>query len=134
MWTLKALTAVAAAGCLALVWSCARQLGRDPLPAVLLVGLNPIWLVEGVGGAHNDVFMTLAVLAAVRLALAAREASAAAAVVAAAAIKGTAGLLLPFLLMGARGGEGGRSPGRPRPAPVWPGWRCSPSARTRTTT
>ena len=105
VWTLKALTAVAAAGCLALVWSCARQLGRDPLPAVLLVGLNPIWLVEGVGGAHNDVFMTLAVLAAVRLALAAREASAAAAVVAAAAIKGTAGLLLPFLLMGARRGR-----------------------------
>jgi peptide/nickel transport system permease protein len=38
----------------------ARRLGRDPAAAVALVALNPLVLVYGVGGVHNDVlFMAL---------------------------------------------------------------------------
>ena len=38
----------------ALTWACARRLGRDPVFAALVVGLNPLVLVHVVGGAHND--------------------------------------------------------------------------------
>ena len=40
-----------------LVWRCARLLGRDPVAAIVLVGLNPIVLVWGLGGDHNDFLM-----------------------------------------------------------------------------
>jgi hypothetical protein len=40
------------------VWQCARLLGRDPIVAIVLVGLNPIVLVWGLGGDHND-FLTV---------------------------------------------------------------------------
>src|SRR2546423_15581893 len=53
-WGLKTIVALAAGGCLALVWRCARLLGRPPLGAVVLVGLNPAWLVWAVGGGGND--------------------------------------------------------------------------------
>ena len=38
---------------------CARMLGRDPVAAIVLVGLNPIVLVWGLGGDHNDFLMVL---------------------------------------------------------------------------
>ena len=41
-----------------LVWKCARLLGRDPVQAIVLVGLNPIVLLWGLGGVHND-FLTV---------------------------------------------------------------------------
>ncbi len=56
-WVLKALIAAASLGTLALVWKCARLLGRDPVAAIVLVGLNPIVLVWGLGGDHNDFLM-----------------------------------------------------------------------------
>ncbi len=40
-----------------LVWRCARLLGRDPRAAIAFVGLNPIVLVWGLGGDHNDFLM-----------------------------------------------------------------------------
>ena len=46
-----------ASGTILLVWKCARLLGRDPVQAIVLVGLNPIVLVWGLGGDHNDFLM-----------------------------------------------------------------------------
>ena len=102
LWTLKAVTALAAGACLALVWRCADALGRDPLPATLLVGLNPVWLVWAVGGAHNDVLMVLGLLAAIALVVRGRERAGAGALVIAAAVKASAVIVAPFLLLGAR--------------------------------
>lgn len=102
VWTSKGVAAVASLGCVALVWSTARRLGRAPLVPALIVGLNPLLLVNGVGGAHNDFLMMLLVLGGVRLAAGGREGTAAAAVAAGVAVKATAGLVLPFLVLGAR--------------------------------
>jgi len=100
LWTLKALAALASLACTALVWSCARQLGRPPLKAALFFALNPIVLVAAVGGAHNDLLMVLLMLVGVRLALGERTRPAVVAVVGAVAVKLTAALVLPFLLLG----------------------------------
>jgi hypothetical protein len=102
MWTLKVVTAVASLGLVGLTWRCAERLGHDPVQAVIWVGLNPVLLVYGVGGAHNDLIMLALMMAAVALALDRREHLAAGAVVLAAGIKATAAPMLPFLLLGAR--------------------------------
>lgn len=105
LWTLKLLAGAASLACVWLTWSCARALGRDPVPAALMVGLNPILLVFALGGAHNDLLMLALMLAGIRLVLARRDALGGAAVAAAVAVKATGGLLLPFLVIGARGGR-----------------------------
>jgi hypothetical protein len=56
-WTLKGLLMLASLGTVLLVWRSARLLGRDPVAAIVLVGLNPIVLVWGLGGDHNDFLM-----------------------------------------------------------------------------
>ncbi len=56
-WALKGILALASLATLVLVWKCARLLGRDPVTAIVLVGLNPIVLVWGLGGDHNDFLM-----------------------------------------------------------------------------
>jgi Glycosyltransferase family 87 len=61
-WALKVLLALASLATLALVWRCARLLGRDPVAAVAFLGLNPIVLVWGLGGDHNDVLMLLCIV------------------------------------------------------------------------
>ncbi|MDX6651498.1 MAG: alpha,6-mannosyltransferase [Solirubrobacterales bacterium] len=102
LWTLKALTAAAALACIALAAGCAKRVGRDPLAAALFVGLNPIFLVFAVGGAHNDLLMMALALAGVYALLGRREAVGAAAVTTAAAVKTSAALLAPFAILGAR--------------------------------
>jgi hypothetical protein len=71
-WALKAILAVASLGTILLVWRCARLLGRDPLRAVAFVGLNPIVLVWGLGGDHNDFLMMFFILLGFYLLLLAR--------------------------------------------------------------
>ena len=44
------------------MWKCARLLGRDPVAAIVLVGLNPIVLVWGLGGDHNDFLMVFCIV------------------------------------------------------------------------
>ncbi len=61
LWTLKGLLMVASLATILLVWRCAHLLGwgeRDSIRAIVLVGLNPIVLVWGLGGVHND-FLTV---------------------------------------------------------------------------
>ncbi|GAC1322714.1 MAG: alpha-(1-_6)-mannopyranosyltransferase A [Thermoleophilaceae bacterium] len=97
-WVFKALLGAASVGVLRLVWVLAGQVGRDPVRAVALVGLNPLVLVWGLGGDHNDFFMVVLLLGAVNLMLSRRERLGAAALVAAVAVKASAGALLPPLI------------------------------------
>jgi hypothetical protein len=101
-WAFKFAVMCASLGCLALVWKCAQRLGRSPAGAVAFVGLNPLFLVYGLGGQHNDVFMMLLVLAGVHLILRRSESLGGAALAAAFAVKASAGVLLPVMLLGAR--------------------------------
>jgi hypothetical protein len=72
LWTFKALLIVLSLATILLVWRCARLLGRDPVAAIVLVGLNPLILVWGLGGDHNDFFMMFCITLAFYLLLRAR--------------------------------------------------------------
>jgi alpha-1,6-mannosyltransferase len=103
-WLLKVGTVLASLAFLALVWRCARQLGRDPRTVLLFVACNPIYLIYAVGGFHNDFFMLLPMMASIVLLTSrnedsGRERLAGALLMLAVAIKFTAVLLLPFLLL-----------------------------------
>ena len=120
-WTLKGLLMLTSLGIVFLVWRSARLLGRDPVAAIVLVGLNPIVLIWGLGGDHNDFLMMFFVMLGFYLLLRAgtmpgalrdkverAEAAlwspsllgAGAAFVVAVAIKASAGILLPVVLVG----------------------------------
>jgi hypothetical protein len=72
-WVLKGVLALAGLGTLLLVWKCARLLGRDPVTAIVLVGLNPIVLVWGLGGDHNDFLMVFFIVLGFYLLLRTRD-------------------------------------------------------------
>ena len=99
-WALKVAVCAATLACLWLVWKIAQRLDRDPLPAVLLVGLNPLVVVFGSGGVHNDALVMVLVLAAVYATIARKPARAGVAAIAAAGLKASAALVLPFMLLG----------------------------------
>jgi hypothetical protein len=69
VWGAKVEALAACAGTLALTWRCARARGYDPAVALVAVGANPLWVLYGLGGAHNDVIMTFFMMAAVALVL-----------------------------------------------------------------
>jgi hypothetical protein len=73
LWTLKGLLMLASLGTVLLVWRSARLLGRDPVAAIVFVGLNPIVLVWGLGGDHNDFLMMFCVVLGFYLLLRARH-------------------------------------------------------------
>ncbi len=123
-WALKVILALASLGTILLVWRCAQLLGRDGRTAIALVGLNPIVLVWGLGGDHNDFLMVFFIMLGFYLLLLARsreaaagagaaaagvlrwllppsglEIGAGAAFVVATAIKASGGVLLPVVLV-----------------------------------
>ncbi len=107
LWGMKFEALLAGAGTLALTWRCARLRGLDPKLALIAVGVNPLWVIYAMGGAHNDLIMTLLMMVAVALTLAAergstREGFAGAAVVGATLVKATGVVLLPFMLLARR--------------------------------
>jgi Glycosyltransferase family 87 len=107
LWAMKLEALLASVGTLALIWRCARHRGLDPVWAILVVGANPLYVIYGLGGAHNDLIMMLAMMVAVTLTIAprvtaGREAGAAAAVVAGALVKATVAALLPFMIVSRR--------------------------------
>ena len=119
VWGAKVQALAASAGTLALTWRCARARGYDPAFALVAVGANPLWVLYGLGGAHNDVIMTFLMMAAVALLvseenptgpgspsrgrlLSNRQAWAGASVVAAGMVKATGAVLLPFMLLARR--------------------------------
>ncbi|HWH45547.1 MAG TPA: glycosyltransferase 87 family protein [Thermoleophilaceae bacterium] len=101
-WLLKGIAALSSLGVVALVWVAVRRLGRDPVLPAMFVGLNPHVVVHVVGGAHNEALVMLVVMAGVVLFLAGREPAGAFAATAAASLKASAGLVVPFLVLGAR--------------------------------
>jgi hypothetical protein len=102
VWGMKLEALLASAGTLALTWRCAKARDINPVGALFVVGANPLWLIYGLGGAHNDLIMTLFMMGAVSLAFAGRDAPAGASVVAAALVKATAVALLPFMVLSRR--------------------------------
>jgi alpha-1,6-mannosyltransferase len=102
LWSLKVLAAAASLGIVALLWRLAQRLDRSPVEAVAIFGLNPALVVWTVGGAHNDLLMLLLVVGGIALVLAGRELAGGAAVALAAGIKASAGLALPFVVLGAQ--------------------------------
>jgi len=104
LWAFKALTVLCSLGAVALVARAAGRMGQSRRFAAAFVGLNPVLLVLAVGGAHNDTLILLALAAALALTAApatGRYGSAAGALVAGVGVKVTAGLALPFMLLGA---------------------------------
>jgi hypothetical protein len=61
-WLLKGLLMLTSLGIVFLVWRSARLVGRDPVAAIVFVGLNPVVLIWGLGGDHNDFLMMFCVV------------------------------------------------------------------------
>jgi len=99
-WVLKASVGAAAITVAVLVALLARKLGRDPARAVAFVALNPLVLIYGVGGVHNDVFFMALLLGGALLAVSRREVLGGSFWAAAAAVKLSAGLAIPVLVAG----------------------------------
>jgi alpha-1,6-mannosyltransferase len=102
----KIVAAISSLALILLVWRAASLRGLSPVRAAVLVGLNPIIVLYGVGGGHNDLMMLAILAAALYVLLLQRERPAGALIVAATAIKLTAGLMLPFALAGPCRGDG----------------------------
>lgn len=102
LWGMKLEALLASAGTLALTWRCARTRELNPVAALLAVGANPLYVIYGLGGAHNDLIMLLLMMAAVSFTFAGKDASAAATVVAGALVKATVAVLLPFMILSRR--------------------------------
>lgn len=100
-WTLKAIGAASLLALAAFTAASARRIGVNARTTAAFVALNPLVLVFALGGAHNDLLMAAVVAAAMYLAVSGRSAGAGAIAMAAVAIKLTAGLALPFVLLGA---------------------------------
>jgi alpha-1,6-mannosyltransferase len=103
LWAFKAVAAASSLGAVALVARAAGRLGGSRRWAAAFVGLNPVLLVLAVGGAHNDTLIVLVLALALALTAGAsqRFRAAAGTLVAGVGVKLTAGLLLPFLILGA---------------------------------
>jgi hypothetical protein len=105
---LKSMAAAASLGTVALVWKSAQLRGINPVKSAALVGLNPLTIVFGVGGGHNDLLMLVALMAGVYLLLQNRERSSGAMVIVAAAIKVSAILPLIFAVISGQGRWSGK--------------------------
>jgi alpha-1,6-mannosyltransferase len=107
LWGMKLMALLSSAGTLWLTWRCAQTRGYDPVLALVAVGTNPLYVIYGLGGAHNDLLMLLLMMVAVALTLRGevsprREAAAAATIVAGALVKATVAALLPFMILSRR--------------------------------
>ena len=102
LWGMKLYALLASAATLMLTWRVARRRGHDRVFALLAVGANPLYLIYGLGGAHNDLIMLALMMAAVAFTLSDRDAAAGAVVVAGALVKATVAVLLPFMILARR--------------------------------
>jgi alpha-1,6-mannosyltransferase len=105
LWALKAIAALSALGLAALSARLASARGVSPERAAAFVGLNPLLLVHGVGGAHNDLLMALGMTACAWLLVSSRMGASGAMAVATVAVKAAGGLIAPFAILGARGAQ-----------------------------
>lgn len=96
----KALAAVASLATVALVWNAARWRGVNPVKAAALVGLNPLTVIYGVGGGHNDLLMLAAMTAGIYAILQHRDRAGGGFLALATGIKLTGFVMLPFAIAG----------------------------------
>ncbi len=96
----KGLAAVASLATVALVWNAARWRGVNPVKAAALVGLNPLTVIYGVGGGHNDLLMLAAMTAGIYAILQHRDRAAGGLLSLATGIKLTGFVMLPFAIAG----------------------------------
>jgi hypothetical protein len=104
----KLVAAVSGLLVIVIVWRAAALRGLNQAKAVTLVGLNPVTILYGVGGGHNDLVMLAVLMGAVYLVLRQRDGASGALIVVAAAVKLSGGLLLPFALANRARGAGRR--------------------------
>ncbi len=107
----KAIAAISGLALVGFGWNAARLRGLDPVRSAALVGLNPLIVLYGIGGGHNDLLMLAAVAAGVSLMLAHRDRAGGGTMALAVGIKLTAVLPMLFALAG---GAGQRTPNRRR--------------------
>jgi hypothetical protein len=96
----KAVAAVSSLVLIAVVWNLAPSRGVDPVKAAAVVGLNPLLVVYGVGGGHNDLLMLAVMMIGISLILQHRDRLGGASIVMAAGLKLTGLLVAPFALAG----------------------------------
>jgi hypothetical protein len=96
----KAIAAIASLVTVAVVWNAARWRGVNPVKAAALVGLNPLTVIYGVGGGHNDLLMLVAMVAGIYAILQHRDRAGGGLLTVATGVKLTGGLLLPFAIAG----------------------------------
>jgi alpha-1,6-mannosyltransferase len=94
----KVLASVAGIVIVAILWHAARLRGLNQVRAVAVFGLNPLVVIYGVGGGHNDLLMLVFTTLGVYAILAQRERASGALIAIGAGIKLTGALLLPFAL------------------------------------
>ncbi|MEA2466032.1 MAG: alpha,6-mannosyltransferase [Thermoleophilaceae bacterium] len=101
-WVLKVIAAAASLGVVALVWRTAERLGRDPVAPALFVGLSPLVLVHVVSAAHNEALVVLLTMAGVYAFVRGQPRAAGFWSTFAAGLKASAGLVVPYLVLGSR--------------------------------
>lgn len=101
----KAIAAISSLVVVGVVWYAARLRGLNPVRSVALVGLNPVVMLYGVGGGHNDLLMVAILTIGVYVLLRRSDRASGALMVAAIAVKLTAALVLPFALAERAGGR-----------------------------
>jgi alpha-1,6-mannosyltransferase len=104
----KAIAGISSLVIVVLVWKASQLRGLNPVRAVVIVGLNPVILVFGVGGGHNDLLMLAILLIGVYVQLLGHRRASGVSIVAATGVKLTAGLLLPFVVAHNARGRGSR--------------------------
>ncbi|MBV9195670.1 MAG: DUF2029 domain-containing protein [Solirubrobacterales bacterium] len=92
----KTIAAVSSLVVVLVAWSAARLRGLNPVKAVAIIGLNPVIVVYGVGGGHNDLLMLAIVITGMYALLMQRQRVSGGLIIAATAVKLTAALMLPF--------------------------------------
>jgi len=102
VWILKFGTVLASLGCVGLLAACGRRLGRSPAVCAIAFGLNPLLIVYGVGGVHNDFLMMVVLLAGLLWLLQGRAIAGGAAAVAAIGVKLSAAPMALFVLLSGR--------------------------------
>ncbi len=98
-FSFRVIAALASAGTTYMVWRSAPLRGLPQVRSIALFGLNPLVVLYGVGGGHNDMLMLLSSSAAIYAILSGRDRLSGVLVSAAAAIKLTGVVILPFALL-----------------------------------
>jgi len=107
-YVFKLTAALSCLGTVAIMWRGARLRGVDPVRGAVLFGLNPLVVVYGVGGGHNDLVMLLPMIAGVYAVLRNQDRKAGAMIAVATAIKLTGALVAPFAYLAPEMATGGR--------------------------